>query len=663
VLDFSSGADDATLHLELPDNVTFVSATGNPAVADGVVTWSFGPLGAGFNDEQTVTVEASETLNDGQLLKAGVTFDPGTFGESTMRGSLVTPVAPESPLKIAFTANDIPVFSGTRVDFALTVSNDSRFPVTDTRVQLILGRFLDDFLTSTTNDPSNVSCVSSVRCDNGEILTWEAGTLNAGESKTLYFRTGTFGPGGDINRFRGLANASRGSEQIFTPNIAIDATPVMAFGLSGAPRPVSRANTYAYQLNYGAYGGRGGASNATMRLLLPEGTTPVSTNGGTINDNVIEWNLGAVGGADGGRRIVEVDIDDALPEGALLVARASLESGNIGETTQRALFPLTTLSSNPLRLTVTPPEAPVQPGQQVTYDVEIENTGTTNIASPIVKIVLSDFLNDFDDQPTLPNVDCPGSDCDPGEILVWTPTDIPPGDTRTLSFTTNLFSSRNLARGDIVRMRLQASGAGAETIYQTVNTGVATDFTIPVELTTFTASSSGESVELTWATASETNNAGFDVERSLDGETFTTIGFEPGFGTATEARTYRFTDDSPPFATSLFYRLRQVDVDGAFEYSPVAEVRVTPQAVALLPSAPNPFREATRLRYELPETAAVTVQVFDLLGRKVATLADGNQPAGRHELTLDASGLASGTYFVRLRAGETVATEMVRLVK
>jgi hypothetical protein len=186
---------------------------------------------------------------------------------------------------------------------------------------------------------------------------------------------------------------------------------------------------------------------------------------------------------------------------------------------------------------------------------------------------------------------------------------------------------------------------------------------LPVELTTFTASSSGDTVELTWGTASETGNAGFEVERSLDGTSFTTIGFEPGFGTTTEARTYRFTDDSPPFATSLFYRLRQVDVDGTFEFSPVAEVRVTPQAVALLPSAPNPFRQSTRLRYELPETAAVTVQVFDLLGRKVATLADGNQPAGRHELTLDAAGLASGTYFIRLRAGETMATEMVRLVK
>jgi uncharacterized repeat protein (TIGR01451 family) len=398
-----------------------------------------------------------------------------------------------------------------------------------------------------------------------------------------------------------------------------------------------------------------------MRLLLPEGTTPVSTNGGTINDNAIEWDLGAVGGDDGGRRVVEVDIDDTLPEGALLVARASLASGNVGETTQHASLPLTTLDSNPLRLTATTPEAPVQPGQEVTYDVEIENTGSANIASPNVKVVLSDFLRGFDDKPTLPNVDCPGSSCDAGEILTWTPPDLTPGQARTLSFTTNVFSSTQL--GDMIRMRLQASGAGVETIYQTVNTTIANGFTIPVELARFTATTSGNAVSLTWETASETNNAGFDVERSTDGETFTAIGFEPGVGTTEEAQSYRFVDREAPFATTLFYRLRQVDTDGTFEYSPVVEVEVTPSAVALLPVAPNPVSVSARLRYELPEATAVRLQVFDLLGRRVATLADGEKPAGRHEVSWQSAGLASGTYFVRLQAGSTAQTQMLRLVR
>jgi hypothetical protein len=212
-------------------------------------------------------------------------------------------------------------------------------------------------------------------------------------------------------------------------------------------------------------------------------------------------------------------------------------------------------------------------------------------------------------------------------------------------------------------MRLQASGAGAETIYQTVNTTIANGFTIPVELTAFTASTSGESVDLRWSTASETNNAGFDVERSTDGETFTAIGFEPGVGTTEEAQSYRFVDREVPFATTLFYRLRQVDTDGTFEYSPVVEVEVTPSAVALLPVAPNPVSTSARLRYELPEATTVRLQVFDLLGRRVATLASGEKPAGRHEVSWRSAGLASGTYFVRLQAGSTAQTQMLRLVR
>jgi hypothetical protein len=186
---------------------------------------------------------------------------------------------------------------------------------------------------------------------------------------------------------------------------------------------------------------------------------------------------------------------------------------------------------------------------------------------------------------------------------------------------------------------------------------------LPVELAHFTAATSGDAVTLRWSTTSEENNAGFDVERSTDGETFTAIGFEPGVGTTEEAQSYRFVDREAPFAMTLFYRLRQVDTDGTFEYSPVVEVEVTPSAVALLPVAPNPVSVSARIRYELPEATAVRLQVFDLLGRRVAMLADGEKPAGRHEVSWQSAGLASGTYFVRLQAGSTAQTQMLRLVR
>jgi hypothetical protein len=217
--------------------------------------------------------------------------------------------------------------------------------------------------------------------------------------------------------------------------------------------------------------------------------------------------------------------------------------------------------------------------------------------------------------------------------------------------------------GDLLRHRFVVSADGTQQRFDAFDISIVDDFTIPVELTSFTASLEGEAVALAWSTATETNNAGFDVERSTDGETFTAIGFEPGVGTTEEAQSYRFVDRDAPFATTLFYRLRQVDTDGTFEYSPVVEVEVTPSAVALLPVAPNPVVGFANLRYELPEATAVRLQVFDLLGRRVATLADGEKPAGRHEVTWTGSRLAPGTYFVRLQAGSTAQTQMLRLVR
>ena len=198
---------------------------------------------------------------------------------------------------------------------------------------------------------------------------------------------------------------------------------------------------------------------------------------------------------------------------------------------------------------------------------------------------------------------------------------------------------------------------------QLKNSTIANNFTIPVELATFSATADGDRVTLDWVTASETNNAGFDVERSTDGETFAAIGYEAGRGTTTEAQRYRFVDATPPFARTLYYRLRQVDTDGTDEYSDAIPVRITPDQLELLPSAPNPFADRTRLRYRLPETGPVRLEVFDLLGRRVATLVDGEQEAGPHETMLQGARLASGAYFVRLTSGDRSVTQQVRIVR
>jgi len=119
---------------------------------------------------------------------------------------------------------------------------------------------------------------------------------------------------------------------------------------------------------------------------------------------------------------------------------------------------------------------------------------------------------------------------------------------------------------------------------------------LPVELTSFTAKVSGGKVQLDWTTATEINNSGFDIERSFDGSTFTSVGFVKGNGTTTEPREYSFIDKFEFKATqSIYYRLKQFDYDGSVNYSNIISVVVEmPLEYSLDQNYPNPFNPSTK---------------------------------------------------------------------
>jgi len=165
---------------------------------------------------------------------------------------------------------------------------------------------------------------------------------------------------------------------------------------------------------------------------------------------------------------------------------------------------------------------------------------------------------------------------------------------------------------------------------------------LPVELVSFTAEVRGSAVALAWRTASEKNSARFEVERSLDGRTFASIGQVAAQGSKASPTNYTFQDSQ--FLTAAprtaYYRLRQVDIDGTASYSPVRTVTAGgPAALALFP---NPTHGgAATLTGAAPGTA---VTVFDALGREVlATTADAAGTAALVPLR----GLATGIYVVR----------------
>jgi hypothetical protein len=189
---------------------------------------------------------------------------------------------------------------------------------------------------------------------------------------------------------------------------------------------------------------------------------------------------------------------------------------------------------------------------------------------------------------------------------------------------------------------------------------------LPVELVSFDYQLVGKNVQLSWATASEINNAGFEVERRRlsQNESWQKIGFVQGRGMTTERRQYAFVDANVSGKTQ--YRLKQLDFDGQFEYSNILEVDAgLPKTFALNQNYPNPFNPTTVIAYQLPISGQVKLELFDVLGRKVSTLVNAQQGAGvqTYALNAQALNLSSGTYFYRLTAGGFTETKRMMLVK
>jgi hypothetical protein len=188
------------------------------------------------------------------------------------------------------------------------------------------------------------------------------------------------------------------------------------------------------------------------------------------------------------------------------------------------------------------------------------------------------------------------------------------------------------------------------------------DNIVPVELTSFTASVNENDVTLSWSTATEVNNQGFEVQRSVNGE-FNAIGFIDGHGTTTEVQHYTYLDKKVD-AGSYSYRLKQVDINGTFEYSNVVEVEiVAPAEFALNQNYPNPFNPSTKINFSLAIDSKVSLKVFNVLGQEVATLINNTLVSGSHQVDFNASALNSGVYLYKIEATGIDGTNFVDVKK
>ncbi len=317
--------------------------------------------------------------------------------------------------------------------------------------------------------------------------------------------------------------------------------------------------------------------------------------------------------------------------------------------------------SPPITVDLTPP-----PGQTVVVPLNLTNPGGLPIDDFELKFVYPTGLLTFQNTASAGTLTdgwttASGVENTSGEITI------------TGSNGTSLTSS-----GVLINVVFQESGGPGTGMLQLTNfvndiaaastTNGTLNNAVPVELASFSAQALANSVKLIWTTTSETNNFGFDIEKSPDRNIFSKIGFVAGTGTVSIPKSYFFIDNEVEPGT-FYYRLKQIDTDGAFEYSEILQVDINaPKSFALAQNYPNPFNPDTNIEFQLPEASHVSIKIFNTLGQEIRTLLNAPYQAGYHSVGWNGTDrnrnqVASGVYLYRIKAGDFTAVKKMSLLQ
>jgi hypothetical protein len=193
---------------------------------------------------------------------------------------------------------------------------------------------------------------------------------------------------------------------------------------------------------------------------------------------------------------------------------------------------------------------------------------------------------------------------------------------------------------------------------------------LPVELTSFVAIAGNCQVQLQWRTESETDNDHFVLyKRAAGTKNFDAITQIPGHGTVSIPQEYNYIDHSVLNGITYEYQISDVDINGReTRHNLTVSATPSPDAMvvseyALYQNYPNPFNPSTIICFNIKEAGKVSLKIYDLMGREVATLVNTEMSAGSHTVSWDATGLASGIYLYQLNAGDFKATKKLLFLK
>ncbi len=471
----ASSVSSVALSFPVPSGTTFVSATGDASVSDGVVSWSLGTLDAGGVGEQRVVLSVNENLTPGTLVESEAAIG-GTRNAlpTERRATTATVVAPTRGLEVSLNVTPQPAQPGEQLDVEITVANSAASPVFGARVELRYPPGQNFVAENLVTGPFTFNC-SSASCVSGENAVWDLGTLSAGQSMTFSMPSvvAQATPAGSVIPWQVLALDDSGAVTAESKVTTVDATPELSITIDESRDPVPAGEELTYSVIYGNASDIS-VTGAVLSFALPTESTFTSASGdGEFADGSVRWSLGTLGAGTVGEESVVVSVAGGLPNGTLLDSEAAIE-GTAGSlpTQRRATAATYVAPDTPLGLTLDVVPSSLLPGESVDVRLAVTNTSAAQVFGARVDMrhpTGLNFVNEAAITGPFTN-NCTSASCISGENMIWDLGVLDPGATVLLGVPSTV---ANLTpRGSVISWKAMASEDSGSVVHRSTSGGI-----------------------------------------------------------------------------------------------------------------------------------------------------------------------------------------------
>jgi uncharacterized repeat protein (TIGR01451 family) len=455
----SAAAIPVSLNYSFPASLTVLSASSGAQIGNGIVTWNIGTLAAESGGQEWVSLQIPTGFNSGSLLSSSAKLQDTSGATLSANASTQTIVAGSNPLQIGVSATPDPVQPGQTVTYSIKVSNTGG--VTENGFTLRASVPNGTTVISGQSGGGGCSVASGLfPCQPGQEIVWGNQSLAVGQSATYQFAAlvNSTSPPANGTLVSTVVTTGVGGSGIGQALVG-SGSPVLALS---AAEQIAAGGTYAYTLTYGNSGTS--SPNTQLVMAVPPGTMFVSASpGGTLSSGVVTWNLSTLQPGQAGS--AQLTVQAPTGTGTVVSASAEVIDTNTLQSYSRATSQTTVASANPLQIGVSATPDPVQPGQTVTYTIEVSNSGS--ITEPFT------LLASVPNGATVISGQSGGGGCSvasglfpcqPGQEIVWGNQSLAAGQSATYQFAALVNSTSPPANGSlvstVVTTRVGGSGIG-----------------------------------------------------------------------------------------------------------------------------------------------------------------------------------------------------------